>query len=187
MHTTLRIDGETTRVHCTCKTFSTKLPPKDDTNEPTFTCCHSRLLKDAVTSPTKPCFINLEKLESAKLFSTSPVVKLPSKAGVDRFSVSVRDDDDTKFVTLFNVSRTSKTIVKCHSSICKISEGSCRNVKLLSRSDMLCPHLLEFRKFYLQQVALANEEGGLLNENYGDANDDDIDEEAMDDLPDEKV
>ena len=91
-------------------------------------------------------------------------------------------------MTLFNVSRTSRTTVKYHWSIRNISEGSCGNVKFLSRFVRIFwnSNSLNFicRKFQIS-------EGGansLLHENYddGDANDD-IYEEAMDDLPDEKV
>ena len=95
------------------------------------------------------------------------------------------DDDDTKFVTLFNVSRTSRTTVKCHWSIRSISEGSCGNVKFLSRFVHISWNSVNFICSKLQIS-----EGGansLLHENYdGDANDD-IYEDAMDYLPDEKV
>ena len=63
-------------------------------------------------------------------------------------------DPPLEFVTLFHISRTSRTIVKCHSSECKINEGNCRSVNTLHNAESLCPHLIKFRAFYMSQVLL---------------------------------
>ena len=81
---------------------------------------------------------------------TAPVIQLSSKPGVDRFSTTA--NGSAEFVTLFNVLKTKRTIVSCHSSICRIAEGSTRSIKTLGKSEVLCDHLSVFREFYHRQV-----------------------------------
>ena len=88
-------------------------------------------------------FISDTKLQEARLSSSEKVLKLPSKNGVDRFSVVA--DGSAEFVTIFNVPKTAKNITKCHLSVCKMLESSTRNIKYLCKGNRLCPHLEEFK------------------------------------------
>ena len=108
---------------------------------------------------------------------------MPSKAGDNRFSMQVQNSAD--IVSLFNISRASRTIVKCHSTDCKINDGNCRNVNILEKAKNLCPHLEKLRKFYLLHVLLNDQDSA-------DIDPDSIKIEKYDDetavfLPDEKV
>ena len=99
-----------------------------------------------------PSYINKFKIWKCQELSTSEILVLPSKSGVDRFSIKL--EDSAEFVTLFHISRTSRTILKCHSSECKISEGSCKSVNTLHNTESLYPHLIKFRAFCMSQVLL---------------------------------
>ena len=101
-------------------------------------------------STRMPSYINKFKIGKCQELAIREVLVLPSKSGVDRFSIK----QPAEFVTLFHISRTSRTIDKCHSSECKISEGSCRSVNTLHNAESLCPHLIKFRAFYMSQVLL---------------------------------
>ena len=103
-----------------------------------------------------PVYLSKSKIEECKQHATKDVFPLPSKDGVDWFSIKVENSAD--IVTLFNLSRTSRTIVKCHSTDCKINESNYWNVNTLDKAKNLCPHLTKFRKFYLSQVLL-NDQG----------------------------
>ena len=108
------------------------------------------------------------------------IVQLASKTGVDRFSVN--SPSGNEFVTLFNVAKTSRTIVSCHSAICKIAEGATRNVLYLEKSEVLCDHLSVFREFYLDYLK--------SNFPYEEENENEFDEydtEIPSTLPEEKV
>ena len=111
-----------------------------------------------------PSYINKFKIQECQELTTSEVVVLPSKSVVQRFSIKL--EESAQYVTLFHISRTSRTIVKCHTSECKISEGSCRSVNTLHKSESLCPHLIKFRAFYMSQVLLSiprNDHMDLVN------------------------
>ena len=71
-------------------------------------------------------FISIAKLRETRLSSNEKVLKLPSKNGADRFSVVA--DGSAEFVTIFNVAKTAKNIIKCHSSVWKMLGGSSRNI-----------------------------------------------------------
>lgn len=180
VHTEIMSIGENVTYHCSCETYSTALPPSFGSNQNLDACCHCRLLKELTTGVVTSSSINHKKVHDGKLMVSQPVIQLASKSGVDRFSVVA--DENVSFLTLFNVSRTSKTIVKCHSSICKMREGSQRNIKLLSQAKYLCPHITEFRKCYMDQVTLASAQD--LDENTDDSSGEEETEE--DTLPNEK-
>lgn len=90
-------------------------------------------------------------------------LELDSKNGVDRFPVKL--EDSAEFVTLIDISRISRTIVKCHSRECKINERNCRNVNTLDKSNNMCSHL---RTFYLLQVLLNDQEEDALQPDHFD-------------------
>lgn len=118
-------------------------------------CSHSRLTKDIFSllqsqSDGSPLSDNKQAILSAMKRHTEPVIQLSSKSGVDRFSIVA--DGSSEFVTLFNVAKTNRNIVSCHSSVCKIAEGSTRSVKTLDKSEVLCGHLVVFREFYHQHI-----------------------------------
>lgn len=176
------------QVTCSCVTFSIF----NSTNSPV--CCHSRLLESLIDeqqlSPSK--YINKSKVEYAKTRSNEDVIQLPSKAGVDRFSV--KSEMGVEFVTLFNLPKTQRTIIKCHSSTCKMSEGSCRNIRSINSGKHLCAHLKKFRVFYLQHVLASdfniNQDELEFGEDLDEDLEDDFDEFDEDTpllLPDEKV
>nr|XP_047127569.1 uncharacterized protein LOC105848429 [Hydra vulgaris] len=74
--------------------------------------------------------------------------QLASKSGVERYSVV---SDSCAFVTVFQLCRSLRKVVKCHDSLCRISEGYTRQVNNLDKG-ILCPHLKVFREhFYLIQ------------------------------------
>ncbi|XP_057302291.1 uncharacterized protein LOC130636556 isoform X1 [Hydractinia symbiolongicarpus] len=155
VHTSVKVIAQECTFSCTCLTFSTNLSPNE--NATTSTCCHCRLLKELHVDEVSTSFVNMSKVKEAKQLHQVKVLKLPSKDGTDKFSVAV-DGVQTEFVTLFHVSRTGKTIVRCHSSRCQREQGSCRDIKRLSSNAALCPHLSAFRSFYTQQVRLSCEE-----------------------------
>ena len=79
-----------------------------------------------------PVHLSKSKIEECKQHTTKDVLPLPSKAGVDRFSIKVKNSAD--IVTLFNISGTSRSIAKCNYTDCKIDEGNCRNVDTLHKA-----------------------------------------------------
>ena len=64
---------------------------------------------------------------------------------MERYSVT--SSSTAEFVIVFEVAKSYRKIVKCHSSICKISEGSTRVINNLGKG-VLCPHLTEFSSYY---------------------------------------
>ena len=138
---------------------------------------------DVLIKKISPCppHIDMVKVTDGLTAANIQILKLPSKAGVDRFSVNA--DTSTEFVTLYNVNRTSRTVVSCHSSICKINQGSSRQIKHLESAEILCDHLSVFRDFYLDQVRNSAEESA--GEVEGEMDNDDTEIPAT--LPSEKV
>ena len=126
-------------------------------------------------------FISITKVQEARLSSNEKILKLSSKNGVDRFSVIA--DGSAEFVTIFNVAKTAKNIMKCHSSACKVLKGSSRNIKYLCKGNRICPHLEEFKIFYNLYLRKAMHEQ--------DDSDNEVEYEDIDDLeeglPEEKV
>ena len=97
-------------------------------------------------------YINKFEIWKCQELATREVLILPPKSGVDRFSIIL--EESAEVVTLFHISRTSRTIVKCHCSGCKISEDSCRSVNTLHNAESLCLDLIKFQAFYMSQVLL---------------------------------
>ena len=168
---------------CSCQSFSIDLSKEGITNS---MCCHTRLTEgilDLLKSQgdTLPLSRHKKVILSAMKLHNQPVIQLSSKSGVDRFSIVA--DGSSEFVTLFNVSKTNRNIVSCHSSVCRIAEGSTRQVKTLGKSEVLCAHLVVFREFYHQHIQqnLSDEEDGLYDE------EDDNNTEIPATLPEEKV
>ena len=87
-------------------------------------------------------------------------LELDSKNSSNRFPVKLKDS--VEFVTLIHISQTSRTIVKCHSSECKINERSCRNVNTLDKSNNMCSYLVKL----LSQVLLKDQEEDNLQPDH---------------------
>ena len=153
--------------------ISTNININGDTVSKT-SCCHSRLTKAILNGneSNENWFISITKLQKARLLSSEKVLKLPSKNGMDRFSVVT--DGSAEFVTIFNVPETAKNIIKCHSSVCNMLEGSTRNIKYLCKGNRLCPHLQECKVFYNLYLRQAIHEE--------DDSDDEVNYEVSDDL-----
>ena len=117
-------------VQCSCSTFAitTIISINADTVS-TTSWCHSRLIRAILNGNenNENSFINDTKLQEARLSSDSKVLKLSSKNEVDRFSIVA--DGSAEFVTIFNVPKTAKNIIKCHSTVCKMLESFTRNIK----------------------------------------------------------
>lgn len=163
-------------ISCSCQVFSVSVMSGSKI------CCHSRLMKDIRSYQQENLlpYLNKEKIENGMKMVKEPIVKLASKSGVDRFCVN--SESSSEFVTLFNISKTSRNIVSCHSSICRIAEGSTRDVKNLTKSEVLCEHLLIFRDFYINEVAEQNNETIDLDDET-----DLYDTDVPSTLPEEKV
>ena len=144
-------------------------------------CCHSRLLKEIISDTDNVnLFINQQKIAAAKLHTNDKCMKLSSKNNVDRFSVVA--DETAEFVTICNVAQTNRNVIKCHSFICKMLEGSTRSVKYLYKGNKLCPHLEEFKGFYnayLRNTLESDESSGGEDDEYVD--------DYSENLPEEKV
>ena len=160
-------------ISCSCQVFSIS---------GNRSCCHARLMEDIMKDQKGESipYLNKEKIQLGIEMANKPVVQLASKSGVDRFCVN--SESSSEFVTLFNISKSSRNIVSCHSSICKIAEGSTRNVRHLQKSEILCDHLIAFRDFYLEELAKHNEETLDSDEEV-----DSYDSGIPSTLPDEKV
>ncbi|XP_065653453.1 uncharacterized protein LOC136080565 isoform X2 [Hydra vulgaris] len=139
--------------NCSCKTFSTIIYFQSDDVTNVNNCCHCRLLHQLLQMLDNPDFmpennlINKKKLIES-LCLTSNVFKLASKSGIERYSVV---SDSCTFITVFELSKLLRKVVKCHDSLCQVSEGSTRQVNNLDKG-FLCSHLKVFREhFYLVQ------------------------------------
>ena len=100
---------------------------------------------------------------------------------MDRFLVVA--DGSAEFVTISNVAKTTKNIIKCHLSVCKMLKGSSRNIKYLCKGNQPCPHLEEFKVFYnlyLRQT-IHKEDDSDDEAEYEDS------DELEEGLPEEKV
>nr|XP_047137215.1 uncharacterized protein LOC105847614 isoform X3 [Hydra vulgaris] len=140
--------------NCSCKTFSTVIYFQSDDMSNVNNCCHCRLLHQLLQMLDNPDFvpeislINRKKLVESLLCLASNVFKLASKSGVERYSVV---SDSCTFITVFELSKSLRKVVKCHDSLCRISEGSTRQVNNLD-NGFVCSHLKVFREyFYLIQ------------------------------------
>ncbi|XP_065662188.1 uncharacterized protein LOC136084880 isoform X2 [Hydra vulgaris] len=140
--------------NCSCKTFLTIIYFQSDDVTNVNNCCHCRLLHLLLQMLDNPDFmpennlINRKKLIESLLCLTSNVFKLASKSGIERYSVV---SDSCTFITVFELSRSLRKVVKCHDSLCQVSEGSTRQVNNLDKG-FLCSHLKVFREhFYLVQ------------------------------------
>ena len=139
-------------VTCSCQIFGVivnTLP--DDVCDKQLdgnTCLHARLLKDILNPEDAPSpvidYLNMEAIAKAKEFVKHPVVELPSKVNVYRFSVVV--DSDAELVTYFYLTRTKKKIVTCHNSFCKSKGSHKRDLECYSTSTKLCSHLSTLRE-----------------------------------------
>ena len=122
---------------CECGTFSTSL-----SNE--RVCCHTRLMKHLIrytgfenqqAQGDQPNFLNLPIVETGIMSSSASIITLPSKSGVDRYSVVA--NGTCEFVTVFG-SACGKRIARCSSGICRSRIANTRNVQSI---DSGCQHL----------------------------------------------
>ena len=118
-------------------------------------------------------FINREKIENAKKAVQYPIVPLPAKTGVKRYSI--RGNDGTcSFVTITTNAFNRKT-VRCSSGRCQ-TYGKPRKMISL-RSTKICCHLQKLRDT-LPDTELAD---------CSDDEDEDDDDNADITIPTEKV
>ncbi|XP_047139988.1 uncharacterized protein LOC124815374 [Hydra vulgaris] len=140
----------TTIYNCSCKTFSSCVFFQSENLTNVNNCCHCRLLNQLMQMLDNPDFIpensllNKKKLMDSLIYLKSNVFKLTSKSGVERYSVVA---DSCSFVTVFEISKSSRKVIKCHDSLCQISEGSTRQINNL-HNGCLCPHLKVFREYF---------------------------------------
>ena len=90
--------------------------------------------------------------------SASSVIELAAKSGIERYSVT--HGGSVEILMIFSVSGTTQKIVQCHSSLCKMSQGSSREFLNLAHGS-LCVHLQVFKRFYLEKGFPLN---SILNE-----------------------
>ena len=121
---------------CSCQSFSTAIGWCGESSLET-NCCHIRFLKDVVNPNSGNVYVNTEKLKQQKEFSGQPVVQLPSKSGIIRFSV-VGEDKTCSFVTIYE--NYGRRMIQCHSTECQISFGKARKLNTID-SDNICCHL----------------------------------------------
>ena len=150
-------------------------------------CCHVRLLKILLpftqypygTEPSNSPLINLEKVSVGISCRSATVLSLPSKDGVERFSVVAQDSIET--VTIFSVLKSAKRIVKCHSSTCKMQQLGTRSVQSLNLKPV-CPHLMVLKPYIslVQNITSVDESDDEIDEFCGD----NLEEEILT-LPDE--
>jgi len=163
VHVEMTILQTSVRIQCSCNVSSIPLGPF--TRGVSSTCCHSRLMKD-IYDQTSSNFINFEKIENAKKLVQYPIVTLPSKTGINRYSI--RGSDGTcSFVTISTNAFNRKTI-KCHSGRCQTRYGKPRKMISL-QSKKICCHL-ELLRDSLPETELADNS----DEDDGDYDDDDI-------------
>ena len=121
---------------CECGTFSTSLATER-------VCCHTRLMKhligytgfDYQQTQDHLNFINRPIIETGITSSSAAIITLPSKSGVDRYSVVA--NGTCEFVTVFS-SACGKRIARCSSGICRSRIANTRNVISI---DSGCQHL----------------------------------------------
>ena len=92
---------------------------------------------------------------------------------MDKYSITA--EGSVEFVTLFNVSRTNRQMVRCHSGLCNIHQGSKRRFENLFNAENLCSHLIEFRNFWTDSFGAMNpdrageivaEENDVVDDSY---------------------
>nr|XP_047132703.1 uncharacterized protein LOC124811356 [Hydra vulgaris] len=158
-----------TIYNCSCKTFSSCFFFQSKYTTNVNNCCHCRLLNQLMQMLNDPEFIpensllSKKKLINSLIYLTSNVLKLTFKSGVERYSVVA---DSCAFVTIFEILKSSRKVIKCHDSECQVSEGSIRQINNL-QNGCLCPHLKVFREyFYLLQntgESISNEKDEVIS------------------------
>ena len=114
-------------------------------------CCHYRLMGEIVPLldvEDRQCHnqvLDFRKVDEGLKSVAATVILLSSKNDVERYSVT--SSCTVEFVTVFEIAKNSRKIVKCHSSICKTNEGSTHAINNLGKG-VLCSHLKEFSKYY---------------------------------------
>ena len=74
------------------------------------------------------------------------VIEVNAKAGARRFSVKV--DEGCEFVTMTSVEKTSRNIVQCQSSICKMQNRGTKREVIRLDDKGLCQHLQKLHVFF---------------------------------------
>lgn len=172
VHVTVESCDDVVHFECTCTTFSIQLSTSEDRAN-FVNCCHCRLLREIFIkyiveeSYTLSSFVNENKISNGISHAQVPVLKLPSKYGVKKYSVV--STSSVAFVSIFQ--KKDRSIISCQSATCRMGEGSNRNITLLCTSKILCPHLEVFKEFY-------ESTGG----DTGPGDESDEDEETFDDI-----
>ena len=144
------------QISCLCQIYGTLNDAWEQSslndNLKGLSCCHTRLAQDlfcVVPFPFVPneeetsipkSFLNEQKIRKAEKFVETSVLKLPSKAGVVKYSV-VAETNNVDTITIFSVKRSQKIVVTCHNTICQMQQGKERTVQNINNSDNLCPHI----------------------------------------------
>ena len=128
------------------------------------------------SSESSPGIIKSKVVEATRQENVD-FVKLPSKTGIDSFSVN--GETSTSFVSLSTVPRTTRLSIRCESSICQLSQSTKREVPNLYKEGKLCEHLSLFRDMYMKQV----KEGIQIEDDMLECHD----SEVAATLPEEKV
>ncbi|XP_047144680.2 uncharacterized protein LOC124818179 [Hydra vulgaris] len=169
--------------NCSCKIFSISSSHVDATI--VNYCLHVRLLKSLLSllapfvepALNDTCYINVFVMNEGLKFSSIPVIELPSRLNVNKFSVVA--NQSVAIVTIYKVSGSNRRVAQCHNSSCMVNEGSKRALKYLNSESVseVCCHLVKLRECW--DLSSFNSD---LNEDF------DIDVLPMDgsELPDEK-
>lgn len=80
------------------------------------------------------------------------ILMLEANSGVKKLSVSYQDS--AEIISIFNVEKTLRQVVQCHSSTCNMRKGSKRNIVELNDKNELCDHLTLFRQFFIENRQL---------------------------------
>ena len=166
VHVYGKICNECLTIDYTCSTFSTLNQPSLSSpaqdQYASVSCCHTWFFRDAlplVETNIEPGsvlseFINTKKIIHGVASTKSKVVLLKSKSNVEKYSVC--GDGDVQFVTIFSVTKSTRKIFQCHSSICKLREGHSHSLLTLQSCRSLCQRLRTFQEFYIKMKSHLN-------------------------------
>ena len=138
--------------HCSCEIFS--LDRLAESNS----CLHVRLMKAIMsvlapgieTSSSDAVFVNRAVVDFGMQQASVPIIKLNSKLNNEKFSVVA---ESVSFVSIYDVSGTSRKVIHCHDSSCALQQGSKRAIHNLQSSTQLCSHLRLFKDHYDEFVS----------------------------------
>uniref|UniRef100_A0A7M5V9G0 Uncharacterized protein n=4 Tax=Clytia hemisphaerica TaxID=252671 RepID=A0A7M5V9G0_9CNID len=116
-------------------------------------CCHCRFAKDILK--IKPMmfvpnendetsiernYFNEELISKAESYIKKPIVQLPSKSNVFKFSV-VTKENEAELITIYRNKKKKRKVITCHNSFCQSKPSRERYLETFQTSEKLCPHL----------------------------------------------